>query len=74
MVARSLDRKKALTYSIDTLQPGLYIWLGSMCIRLGGSEAEENYPGLIKSKYGIVLVLSGYRLISSYNGMYSDEE
>jgi hypothetical protein len=33
---------RAIAYSIDTLIPGLYLWMGSIHIRLGGSFPEEN--------------------------------
>ena len=29
-----------IAYSMDALIPGFYIWLGSFCLRLGGSDAE----------------------------------
>ena len=38
---------RAIAYSLDTLIPGLYIWLGALKIRIGGSKAEESYPGTI---------------------------
>ncbi|WP_287658581.1 MULTISPECIES: hypothetical protein [unclassified Microcystis] len=45
---------------MDALIPGFYIWLGSFCWRLVGSDAEESYPGTIHSLAGISLVLPGY--------------
>ncbi|NJK76605.1 MAG: hypothetical protein HC849_06410 [Oscillatoriales cyanobacterium RU_3_3] len=65
------DRQmRAIAYSLDTLIPGLYIWLGSLKIRIGGSESEESYPGTIHSPIGIALVLPGYRIYSTYQGSY----
>lgn len=61
---------RAIAYSLDTLIPGLYLWFGSLRIRLGGSPAEESYPGTIHSNFGIALVLPGYRIYSTYNGSY----
>ncbi len=61
---------KAIAYSMDALIPGLYIWLGSIKIRLGGSLPEDNYPGTIHSQSGIALVLPGYRIFSTYQGSY----
>jgi hypothetical protein len=61
---------RAIAYSMDALIPGLYIWLGSIKIRLGGSYSEDNYPGTIHSYAGIALVLSGYRIFSTYQGSY----
>ncbi len=59
-----------IAYSMDTLIPGFYIWLGSFCLRLGGSDAEESYPGKIHSFAGFSLVLTGYRIFTTYKGSY----
>ncbi|MFM9264988.1 hypothetical protein [Tychonema sp. BBK16] len=61
---------RAIAYSLDTLIPGLYIWLGALKIRIGGSEPEESYPGTIHSPIGIALVFPGYRIYSTYQGSY----
>ncbi|BBH41446.1 hypothetical protein myaer102_40590 [Microcystis viridis NIES-102] len=59
-----------IAYSMDALIPGFYIWLGSFCWRLGGSDAEESYPGTIHSFAGISLVLPGYQIFTTYKGSY----
>lgn len=64
------QRMRAIAYSMDALVPGFYIWLGPVKIRVGGSEPEENYPGVINSLAGIAVVLPGYRIFSTYNGCY----
>jgi hypothetical protein len=61
---------QAIAYSMDALIPGLYIWFGSIRIRLGGSLPEDSYPGTIHSPTGIALVLPGYRIYSTYQGSY----
>ena len=61
---------KAIAYSMDVLIPGLYVWFGSIKIRLGGSEPEENYPGVIHSMTGFAIVLPGYHIYSTYNESY----
>ncbi|GFE71266.1 hypothetical protein [Chroococcus sp. FPU101] len=61
---------RAIAYSMDALITGLYIWLGSVKIRLGGSIPEDNYPGTIHSQAGIALVLPNYRIFSTYQGSY----
>jgi hypothetical protein len=61
---------KAIAYSMDALIPGLYIWWGSLKIRIGGSQAEEGYPGTIHSAAGIALVLPGYHIWTTYQGSY----
>jgi len=70
---RQLDLQnqiRAIAYSMDVLIPGFYIWLGPLKLRIGGSQAEENYSGTIHSRFGIALVLPGYRIWSSYQGTY----
>jgi hypothetical protein len=62
--------RDAIAYSMDALIPGFYAWFGSLRIRIGGSEAEETYPGTIHSFAGIALVLPGYRIFSTYQGDY----
>lgn len=61
---------RAIAYSMDALIPGFYCWFGSLKIRLGGSDAEENYRGKINSFAGIALVLPNYRIFSTYQGSY----
>lgn len=66
------DRElRAIAYSMDALIPGFYAWLGSLRIRIGGSEAEETYPGTIHSFAGMALVLPGYQIFSTYQGDYN---
>jgi len=67
---QSDSQLQAIAYSLDSLVPGFYLWLGDLKIRLGGSEAEETYPGIIHSWWGIALVLPGYRIYSTYQGSY----
>ena len=66
----SQDSIRAIAYSMDALIPGLYIWLGFLKIRFGGSQPEENYPGTVHSSAGVALVLPGYRIWSTYQGDY----
>jgi hypothetical protein len=61
---------RSIAYSLDTLIPGLYIWLGALKIRIGGSLPEPNYPGKIHSPIGIAFVFPGYRIYSTYQGSY----
>jgi hypothetical protein len=78
MKASTDDAMKAITYSMDALVPGLYIWFGplvalrrrSLKLRLGGSKAEEGYSGTIHSSAGMALVLPGYRICTTYQGSY----
>jgi hypothetical protein len=62
------EELRASAYSMDALIPGFYTWFSSLHIRIGGSEAEETYPGTIHSFAGVALVLPGYRIFSSYPG------
>lgn len=69
--ASILDNKlRAIAYSMDTLIPGFYAWFGLLKIRIGGSEAEETYPGTIHSFADVALVLPGYQIFSTYQGDY----
>lgn len=65
------QNRKAIAYSTDALIPGFYIWLGNWSFRIGGSEAEESYPGVIHSRWGIAIVLTGYHIWSTYQGSYN---
>jgi hypothetical protein len=64
-------KMRSIAYSLDTLIPGIYIWLGAIKIRIGGSLPEESYPGTIHSFIGIALVFPGYRIYSTYQGSYN---
>ena len=68
-VALSSERL-AMTYRMDALVPGLYGWAGRWTFRLGGSDAEENYSGMIHQSVGCAIVLPGYRIFSPYPGSY----
>ncbi|MFM1843320.1 MAG: hypothetical protein RLZZ490_2062 [Cyanobacteriota bacterium] len=59
-----------IAYSMDALIPGIYLWLGSFCLRLGGSDAEDSYPGTIHSFAGFGIVFPGYQIITTYQGSY----
>jgi len=59
-----------MIYSMDALVPGFYIWAGRWTFCLGGSEAEENYSGMIHRPIGVAIVLPGYRIFSTYHGSY----
>jgi hypothetical protein len=67
------ERKRAIAYSMDLLIPGLYIWIGSFSIRLLGIEPDDNpykYPGTLNSRFGIALILPGYRIFTTYKNSY----
>jgi hypothetical protein len=66
----TVNNRSAIAYSMDALIPGLYIWIGSLVLRIGGSLPEENYPGTIHSPAGLALVLPGYRIFTTYSGSY----
>ena len=62
----SIERRRAIAYSMDTLIPGLYLWFYSLHLRIGGSQPEPSYPGTIHSAIGIAIVLPGYRIFTTY--------
>ncbi|MGH2413380.1 MAG: hypothetical protein ACRDEA_06755 [Microcystaceae cyanobacterium] len=66
----SHNRRRAIAYSMDALIPGLYLWVGTFVIQIGGSQPEENYPGTVHSFAGGALVLPGYRIYSTDQGDY----
>ena len=63
------DELRAIAYSLDALLSGIYIWLGPIKLRIGGSQPEENYAGTI-SKTGLALVLPDYCIYSTYQDSY----
>jgi hypothetical protein len=67
------DRKRSIAYSMDLLIPGLYVWLGSFTLRIGGEVPDDRpyrYPGTLNSRYGIALVLPGYRILTTSKNSY----
>jgi hypothetical protein len=67
------EAKRTIAYSMDLLIPGLYIWLGNLTLRIGGEQPDDTpykYPGTINSKFGIALILPGYRIFTTYKGSY----
>jgi hypothetical protein len=71
------EQMRAIIYSMDLLIPGLYIWLPSFTVRIGGSIPDDTpykYPGEIHSPVGIALVLPGYRILTTYQGTYDPQQ
>ncbi len=68
-----MDDKRTIAYNMDLLIPGLYLWLGSFGLRIGGEAVDDTpnrYPGTLHSRFGIALVLPNYRIFTSYKGSY----
>jgi hypothetical protein len=64
------EKKRAITYSIDTLTPGFYLWFGDFSIRLFSTEPDDTpyrYPGMVNSKYGVALVFPGNHIFTTYD-------
>ncbi|MEA5471794.1 hypothetical protein [Spirulina sp. 06S082] len=60
---------RKITYSMDLLIPGFYLWWGSWGLVLGGEEPDDEpyrYPGTLHSQFGIAIVLPGYQIWTSY--------
>ena len=66
----SIEQRRAIAYSMDTLIPGLYLWFHSIHFRIGGSQPETSYPETIHSAIGIAIVLPGYRVFTTYQDFY----
>jgi hypothetical protein len=64
------ESKRSIAYSMDLLIPGLYIWLGGYNLRFLGEKPDDTpykYPGTLNSRYGIALVLPGYKMFTTYH-------
>ena len=67
----SIEQRRAIAYSMDTLIPGLYLWFHSFHLRIGGRQPEASYPGTIYSPIGIAIVLPGYRIFTTYQDSHA---
>jgi len=70
------EEMRAITYSMDLLIPGLYIWVFGFNFRIGGETPDDSpyrYPGKINSPVGIALVLPGYKIFTTYQGSYDPQ-
>ncbi|MTJ50639.1 hypothetical protein [Dolichospermum sp. UHCC 0259] len=70
------ENMRAIAYSMDLLIPGIYLWFFGFAIRIGGETPDDNpykYPGKINSPFGIALVLPGYKIYTTYQGIYDPE-
>jgi hypothetical protein len=71
------ERIRAIAYSMDTLVPGVYIWLGAFTLRLGGCIPDDRpyrYSGTLHSRFGVALVLPKYRIFSTYSDTYDPRQ
>ncbi len=67
------EQMRAVAYSMDTLAPGFYLWIFGFPLRLGGTTPDDSpyrYPGTINSRFGVAVVLPGYRIFTTYSGSY----
>lgn len=67
------EQLRAIAYSMDTLVPGVYVWLRPWTLRWGGCTPDDQpyrYPGTIHSRFGLAIVLPGYRIFTTYKGSY----
>lgn len=67
---------RGIAYSIDTLEPGFYVWFRGFRFRIGGSFPPDKpyyYPGVIHSRSGVAVVLPGYHLFSTYRGSHDPQ-
>ena len=60
--------KRDIAWSIDTLVPGAYAWLGDWTFAIGGGPAEPSYPGIIHAFAGVAIVLPGGLVLTTYQG------
>ncbi len=72
-ITKQNEGLRAIAYSMDLLIPGLYLWFGSIAIRIGGCKPDDRpyrYPGNIHSFAGFGLVLPGYIIFTTYQRGY----
>jgi hypothetical protein len=69
---------RILAYNIDLLHPGFYLWLGKFTLRLGGfaqpDDAPYRYPGDLRTKVGVAIVLPGYKVFTTYRQSFDREK
>jgi hypothetical protein len=71
------ERIRAIAYSMDTLVPGFYVWLGSLTLRVGGCIPDDQpcrYPGTLHSRFGLAIVLPGYHIFTTHTGSYGPRQ
>jgi hypothetical protein len=64
------EQIRVIAYSMDTLVPGFYVWLGSLTLRIGGCIPDDQpcrYPGTLHSRFGLAIVLPGHHIFTLYN-------
>lgn len=64
---------RSLTYSLDALYPGFYLWLGSFSLRLGGVRADQNYKYRVATRAGLGLVLPRLVEWTTHKGQFAWE-
>ena len=68
---------RAIAYSMDTLIPGIYLWLNSFTLRIGGCMPDDQpycYPGTLHDRFGFAIVLPGYHIFTTYKGTYDPRQ
>ena len=67
------EKLRWISYSMDLLIPGFYLWCPYFLIQIGGGIPDDNpykYPGMINSKIGVAIVLTNYKIFTTYSGSY----
>lgn len=66
--------KRTITYCIDLLIPGIYLWLGNKGIKLGGTEVDATYPNFsIKTVIGFAIVLPNLKSFITPTGLLDND-
>lgn len=71
------EKLRSIAYSMDILAPGFYIWFGDFSYRIGGCIPDDQpyrYPGTIHNRFGVALVLPGYRIFTTYQGTHDPDQ
>jgi hypothetical protein len=65
-----LTNRKDLAYATDAMIPGVYLWLGGVCLMLGGCKSDDRYPFQMVSQFGGAIVLPSFKSFE-FNVKYS---
>lgn len=65
-----ITSNRELSYNIDLLLPGIYIWFNNIYLRFGGNKVYKDYPDFsIKTKYGIAVIINSDNFFISNTGL-----
>lgn len=74
-ISNSLEDQMSMTFSMDCLYRGFYLWIGAWSLRIGGYEREENYWYVVDTKinpvgFGIVIGFQDWLNFNTHKGVF----